>query len=142
MSCCIELVAVTTTAPVVQSPGPAPVIQLRAMTAVLAGQARAAAIVPDVRIAVIGGAQATSTGGGGGDLVNPMTTAGDLILGGSAGAPGRLGAGSDGSILRVDPTSHLPAWGTNAPAWGNLTGIPSTFSPSAHASSHATGGSD
>jgi hypothetical protein len=33
-------------------------------------------------------------------------------------------------------------WGTNAPVWGNVSGKPSTFAPSTHASTHITGGSD
>ena len=34
----------------------------------------------------------------GGKMSNPMTTAGDLIVGGTAGAPTRLGGGSDGKF--------------------------------------------
>jgi hypothetical protein len=34
-------------------------------------------------------------------LVNPMTTAQDLIVGGTAGAPTRLGVGTDGQVLAV-----------------------------------------
>jgi hypothetical protein len=45
---------------------------------------------------------------------NPMTTAGDLILGGSAGAETRLAKGTDSQVLTVDPTTHLPLWATSA----------------------------
>jgi hypothetical protein len=45
-------------------------------------------------------------------LTNPMTTAGDIILGGSAGAATRLAKGADSTVLTVDPTTHLPVWAT------------------------------
>lgn len=42
-------------------------------------------------------------------FLNPMTTAGDLIIGGTAGAPTRLAPGaSDGAVLTM--VSGLPAW--------------------------------
>jgi hypothetical protein len=41
-----------------------------------------------------------------------MTTAGDLILGGTAGAAGRLARGADSQVLTTDPTTHLPVWTT------------------------------
>lgn len=50
---------------------------------------------------------------------NPMTTAGDLILGGSAGAPGRLGAGTNGQVLTV--VSGAPAWSTPSGGGGGLS---------------------
>jgi hypothetical protein len=43
-------------------------------------------------------------------LVNPMTTAGDVIVGGTAGAANRLGIGSTGQALTV--VSGNPAWAT------------------------------
>lgn len=58
-------------------------------------------------------------GGGGGSFTNPMTTAGDLIAGGSAGAPTRLGIGSAGQVLTVVG---------GAPAWASAGGGASTFS--------------
>jgi len=45
---------------------------------------------------------------GGGDLVNPMTTAGDIIIGVSAGSPARLGIGAEGQVLTV--VNGMPAW--------------------------------
>jgi hypothetical protein len=45
---------------------------------------------------------------GGGGMSNPMTTAGDLIVGGSGGAPQRLGVGTSGQMLTV--VSGVPAW--------------------------------
>jgi hypothetical protein len=58
---------------------------------------------PVTRIPTAGG-----TGGGGGGMTNPMTTAGDIIVGGTGGTPQRLGIGSNGQILAV--SSGAPAW--------------------------------
>ena len=58
--------------------------------------------------------------------INPMTTAGDLVIGGTSGAPTRLAAGTDGYTLTM--IGGAPAWG--APAGGGgamiypLAGIP------------------
>lgn len=41
-------------------------------------------------------------------FVNPMTSVGDLIIGGTAGAPDRLGVGSNGDVLTV--VSGEPTW--------------------------------
>ena len=41
---------------------------------------------------------------------NPMTTAGDIIIGGASGAAGRLGIGSTDQVLTV--VSGAPAWAT------------------------------
>jgi hypothetical protein len=48
-------------------------------------------------------------------FANPMTTEGDLIVGGTAGAPSRLAAGSTpGYVLTTNGPSTLPSW--NAPS--------------------------
>jgi hypothetical protein len=39
-------------------------------------------------------------------LVNPMTNEDDVIIGGTGGAPARLGKGADGKVLGVNPTTH------------------------------------
>lgn len=44
---------------------------------------------------------------GGSVLVNPMTTAGDLIYGGASGVPTRLTAGTTGQVLQ---TGSTPSW--------------------------------
>lgn len=59
-------------------------------------------------------------GGGGSSMTNPMTTAGDLIVGGTAGAPTRLGVGADGKVLKV--VSGVPAWADDATGGGGSTG--------------------
>lgn len=41
-------------------------------------------------------------------MLNPMTSAGDLIVGGVSGDPDRLGVGTNGQVLTV--TSGAPAW--------------------------------
>ncbi len=43
-------------------------------------------------------------------ISNPMTTAGDLILGDTSGVPIRLPKGSDSFILTMSPSTHLPVW--------------------------------
>lgn len=42
-----------------------------------------------------------SSGGGGGGMSNPMTTAGDIIVGGASGAPLRLPIGTEGQVAVV-----------------------------------------
>lgn len=48
----------------------------------------------------------------GASFTNPMTTQDDLIVGGASGVPGRLGKGSDGQVLTVDPSTHHLVWAT------------------------------
>lgn len=57
-----------------------------------------------------------------GKVSNPMTSLGDIIAAGAAGAPGRLAIGSGGQVLTV--TGGVPAWaaaaaGAVAPDNGN-----------------------
>lgn len=53
------------------------------------------------------GAWAVASGGSG--MTNPMTSAGDLIVGGSAGVPTRLPIGAAGDVLTM--VGGLPVWG-------------------------------
>jgi hypothetical protein len=56
-----------------------------------------------------GDGTATVLGGGsGGGMTSPMTSAGDMIVGGVAGAPARLAAGSAGYIPRI--VGGTPVW--------------------------------
>jgi len=48
-----------------------------------------------------------SGGGGSGDMTNPMTTAGDIIVGGADGTPGRLAKGANNSIFGVNSAGIL-----------------------------------
>jgi hypothetical protein len=50
-----------------------------------------------------------ATGSG---MTNPMTTAQDIIVGGSSGTPGRLAAGAEGAVLKI--VSGVVAWGTDS----------------------------
>lgn len=43
-----------------------------------------------------------------GALTNPMTTAGDLIVGGASGSPSRLAGGTNGKVLQM--VAGAPAW--------------------------------
>lgn len=54
-----------------------------------------------------------------GAIANPMTTQDDLFVGGVSGAPSRLGKGSDGQVLTVDPTSHHLVWATPSAGFVN-----------------------
>lgn len=74
---------------------------------------------------MVSGAPAWSTDstGAGGGMENPMTTAGDIIVGVSTGTPVRLGVGTDGQVLKV--VSGAPAWGA-AGASGGLTNATGT----------------
>ena len=45
-------------------------------------------------------------------MLNPMTTAGDLITGGTSGAPARLGMGTANQVLQVNAGATALAWGT------------------------------
>lgn len=60
-------------------------------------------------------ATAKSTAGDIAALNNPMTAVGDLVIGGTAGAPARLAVGTDGYVLTL--ASGSPAWA--AAAWIN-----------------------
>lgn len=53
-----------------------------------------------------------------GVIVNPMTTQGDVIYGGSSGAPARLPKGTAGQILTMNAGATAPEWQTpsGAPA--------------------------
>jgi hypothetical protein len=53
---------------------------------------------------------ATAVGGGGGGMVNPMTAAGDLIVGGNGGTPPRLAMGAAGQSLQVNTSGDGLAW--------------------------------
>lgn len=56
-----------------------------------------------------------SSGGGGGGMSNPMTTAGDIIVGGTSGAPLRLPIGTEGQVAVVRSGALVyedPAGGT------------------------------
>lgn len=63
------------------------------------------------------GSDGWSAVSGGGGMSNPMTTAQDLIRGGTAGAPTRLAVGTNGQVLTV--TAGAVAWGTPASGMTN-----------------------
>lgn len=73
------------------------------------------------------------TGGGGGGGGTPSGT---VVSGTTYGQSASAGAAT--AYSRGDHTHGTPA----APTYAQVTGKPSTFAPSAHAASHADGGSD
>lgn len=56
----------------------------------------------------------------GGGMTNPMTTAEDIIVGGTAGAPARLGIGTDGQVLTV--VAGALAYATPSAGTGDVVG--------------------
>lgn len=56
-------------------------------------------------------------GGGGGGFENPMTAAGDIIIGGTSGAATRLQAGTDGHVLTL--SSGVPSWAAGGGGGGD-----------------------
>lgn len=54
-----------------------------------------------------------------GSLTNPMTTSGDIIVGGASGTPARLGIGANGTVLTSNGTAA--SWQTPSGAGGGLT---------------------
>lgn len=67
--------------------------------------------------------------GGGGGMTNPMTTAGDIIYGGSSGTPTRLAGGTSTFVLTSNGATSAPSWQAAA---GGITTI-GTFSSSSQA---------
>lgn len=65
--------------------------------------------------------------GGGGGMTNPMTTTGDLIVGGASGAPTRVAAGTVDYVLTSNGAGAAPSW-EPAPSAGGLTWNPQTAS--------------
>jgi hypothetical protein len=60
------------------------------------------------------------TPAGGGGMVNPMTNAGDIIIGGVSGAAARLGAGANGYVLTM--VGGSPAWASPTGGGGDTSG--------------------
>lgn len=57
-------------------------------------------------------------------LTNPMTTAGDIIIGGASGAANRLAAGTGSQVFREPDTGGTAAWGAlNIASGAAVTGI-------------------
>lgn len=57
-------------------------------------------------------------GAGSSGMTNPMTTQGDLIVGGASGAPGRLAAGTSGDVLTSNGAGSAPSWQAGAGGGG------------------------
>jgi hypothetical protein len=55
------------------------------------------------------------------DALSPMTTAGDIIYGGTSGTGTRLAKGSDGQVLTI--ASGVPAWAAAAAGGSSVTEV-------------------
>lgn len=60
-----------------------------------------------------------------GGMNNPMTTVGDIIIGGNSGTPERLGIGSNGQVLTSNGTTM--SWQTPSGGGGSVEGLPLGF---------------
>lgn len=93
-------------------------------------------LVSGTNIKTVNGSTLLGTGNldiAGGGMANPMTTDGDLIVGGSAGVPNRLGLGSSAQVLRVNLAGTGLEYATPAAGGGltNLTETKNSASPNA-----------
>lgn len=76
---------------------------------------------------LVAGAWGPRGSGGGGGFANPMTTLGDLIVGGAAGSPSRLAAGAADYVFTSNGPGAAPAWkvagsGSGVPDVNGVTG--------------------
>ena len=85
-------------------------------------------------VAVADGGTGAGTATAGFDALSPMTTAGDIMYGGSSGTGTRLAASTDGHVLTATGAGSAPAWEA-LPASGVVLNQTFTGSP---ASSHIT----
>lgn len=69
-----------------------------------------------------------TSGSSGSGMANPMTAAGDVIVGGVAGAPGRLAVGSQGQVLTVSSNKTL-TWSTPSSGGGSAAEVYQTAAP-------------
>jgi hypothetical protein len=60
-----------------------------------------------------------------GAMVNPMTAEGDILVGGSSGAPSKLAKGNNGQVVSM--VAGVPAWATISVT--NIGGLPTITSP-------------
>lgn len=61
------------------------------------------------------------------DALSPMTTQDDIVIGGASGTGVRLGKGSDGQVLTVDPATHHLVWATPSGGGGGGGVLASTM---------------
>ena len=83
-----------------------------------------------------------STGANAPSLSSPVSTLGTWAVVKVSGQKPRLCVNDSGTQRFIEFQTATFANVATSGAYGDLTGTPSTFSPSAHASSHASGGSD
>lgn len=77
------------------------------------------------------GAWAELAAGGGGGMTNPMTTAGDIIVGGVSGTPNRLGIGTALQVLRVNSGGTGLEYATGGAGLASLVEAKTVAAPNA-----------
>jgi hypothetical protein len=108
-------------------------VGLRTITAAdlpLATTGAFGAVKPDGTTITISGGVITSTSSGG--MTNPMTTAGDVIYGGTSGTPTRLAGGTSGYVLTSNGATSAPSWqawsgGSSGVLYGTRASLPGTI---------------
>ena len=77
------------------------------------------------------GAWAELAAGGGGGMTNPMTTAGDIIVGGASGTPNRLAIGTALQVLRVNSGGTGLEYATGGAGLASLVEAKTVAAPNA-----------
>jgi hypothetical protein len=76
-------------------------------------------------IAIANGGTGQTTKAAAFDALSPMTTAGDIIYGGTSGTGTRLPKGTDGQVLTL--ASGVPAWSSNSNGGASLISATATM---------------
>jgi hypothetical protein len=80
------------------------------LSVVKATTSQLGAVKPDGTSITVASDGTISAAGGGSGLTNPMTTSGDIIIGGSSGTPARLAADTSGYVLTSNGPGEAPSW--------------------------------
>jgi len=90
----------------------------RASSGVMSVEGKSVYMAGGTDVAVADGGTGAGTATAGFDALAPMTTAGDIMYGGSSGTGTRLAASTDGHVLTATGAGSAPAWEANAATKG------------------------
>ena len=82
----------------------------RASSGVMSVEGKSVYMAGGTDVAVADGGTGAGTATAGFDALSPMTTAGDIMYGGSSGTGTRLAASTDGHVLTATGAGSAPAW--------------------------------